>query len=172
MPHHRPHCWRNGEKSTKKAEAKGDQRGRTQKVHEWRVSQVTGLERSAIQTEMNLMGQKMCPRGELGLLPSRPQTSMKYLFSRATWRRQCLERGLKGCCDCGEHINFSNLSSNIKAPRFIFQPRPSTIMVSFQSCVPRAAFKVKRPAKNGSLKHCCKRTFEESEKGISLVHNI
>lgn len=30
---------------------------------------------------------------------------------------------LEGCCDCGEHINFSNLSSNIKAPGFIFQRR-------------------------------------------------
>lgn len=71
---------------------KGDQRGRTQKVHVKWESQVTGLGRSAIQTEMSLMAQKMCPRGELGLLPLRPQTSIKYLFRLATWRRQGLER--------------------------------------------------------------------------------
>lgn len=40
--------------------------------------------------KVSLMGQKMCPRGELGL---RPQTSIKYLFSPATWRRQGRERG-------------------------------------------------------------------------------
>lgn len=92
MPRRRPLYRRSAEKSTKKAEAKGDQCGCTQKVHVSRGSQVTGLERSAIQAEMRLMGQKMCPRGELGLLPLRPQTSIKYLFSLATWRRQGLER--------------------------------------------------------------------------------
>ncbi|MEQ2185657.1 hypothetical protein GOODEAATRI_020525, partial [Goodea atripinnis] len=40
------------------------------------------------------------------------------------------EKGLEGCCDCGEHINFSNLSNNIKAPGFIFQRRLTTILLA------------------------------------------
>lgn len=47
-------------------------------------------------------------------------------------------KGLEGCCDCGEDINFSNLSSNIKARGFIFQRRLNTILVPFQSHVKEA----------------------------------
>lgn len=113
---------------------------RTQKVHVSRVRRVTGLERSAIQAEMSLMGQKMCPRGELGLLPLRPPNFNKVPFQPRDMEATGPRKGLEGCCDCGEHINFSNLSSNIKASGFIFQRRLTTILVPFQSHVEKARF--------------------------------
>lgn len=120
------------EKPTMKAEANGDPWARTQKVHVLRASWVTGLERSAIQAGMSLMGQKMCPRCELDLLPLRPQTSIKYLFNLATWRRQGREWDRRDAATLAS-INFSNLSDNIKASRFIFQGRLITILMPLQS---------------------------------------
>lgn len=60
---------------------------------------------------------------------SPPKLQWSTFSSPATWRRQGREKGLEGCCDSGEHINFSNLSNNIKAPRFIFQRRLTTILL-------------------------------------------
>lgn len=116
------------ERSTKKADADGDPWGRTQKVHVLRASRVTGLERSTIQAGMSLMGQKMCPQCELGLLPLRPQTLIKYLFNLATWRRQGREWDRRDAVTLAS-INFSNLSDNIKASGFIFQRRLITILM-------------------------------------------
>lgn len=113
---------------------------RTQKVHVSRVRRVTGLERSTIQAEMSLMGQKMCPRGELGLLSLRAPNFNKVPFQPRDMEATGPRKGLEGCCDCGEHINFSNLSSNIKASGFIFQRRLTTILVPFQSHVEKARF--------------------------------
>lgn len=127
------------EKPTKKAEASVDPWGCTQKVHVLRVSRVTGLERSTIQAGMSLMGQKMCPRCELGLLPLCPQTSIKYLFNLATWRRQGREWDRRDAATLAS-INFSNLSNNIKASGFIFQRRLITILMPLQSHIKEEMF--------------------------------
>lgn len=139
MLRRRPLYRSGAEKPTMKAEANGDPWGRTQKVHVLRASWVTGLERSAIQAGMSLMGQKMCPRCELGLLPLRPQTSIKYLFTLATWRRQGREWDRRDAATLAS-INFSNLSDNIKASRFIFQRRLITILMPLQSHIKEEPF--------------------------------
>lgn len=139
MLHHRPHHGSAAEKSTKKAKANGDPRGYTQKVCVLRASQVTGLERSAIQAGMSLMGQKTCPRRELGLLPLGPQTSINYLFNLTTWRRQGREWDWRDAATLAS-INFSNLSDNIKAAGFIFQRRLITILMPLQSHIKEETF--------------------------------
>lgn len=60
--------------------------------------------------------------------PTSPPNFNKVPFQPRDMEATGPRKGLEGCCDCGEHINFSNLSSNIKAPGFIFQGRLNTIL--------------------------------------------
>ena len=53
--------------------------------------------------------------------PTSPPNFNKVPFQPRDMEATGPRKGLEGCCDCGEHINFSNLSRNIKAPGFIFQ---------------------------------------------------
>lgn len=81
----------------------------------------------------------MCPQCELGLLPLRPQTSIKYLFNLATWRRPGREWDRRDAATLAS-INFSNLSDNIKASGFIFQRRLITILMPLQSHIKQQTF--------------------------------
>lgn len=73
--------------------------------------------------------------------PTSPPNFNKVPFQTRDMEATGPRKGLEGCCDCGEHINFPNLSGNIKAPGFIFQRRLNTILVPFQGRVQRAGFK-------------------------------
>lgn len=119
MPHRRPlYRTHTAEKPTKKAEAMEGAHRRSG-LREGVGSQ--GGRGSPLQTETSLMGQKMCPRGEL--LPPRPPNFNKVPFHTPDMEATAARKGLEGRSGCGEHINFSNLSANIKASGFIFQSR-------------------------------------------------
>lgn len=83
------------------------------------------------------------PNGTENVSPrwTRPSLTSPPNFNKVPFQPRDMEatgprKGLEGCCDCGEHINFSNLSSNIKASGFIFQRHVSTpILMLFQSHV-------------------------------------
>lgn len=84
-------------------------------------------------------------------------------------------KGLEGCCDCGEHINFSNLSRNIKASRFIFQRRLTTILVAFQKPRPekKADFNRFGPVKVSYFSSPFKLSpLGDKRKEHRLVHDI
>lgn len=127
----RPLYGRSSEKPTKKAEAKGDQRGRTQKVHVesgsgHRVGEVGHPDWNEPNGTENVSSRWTRPS------PTSPPNFNKVPFQPRDMEATGPRKGLEGCCDCGEHINFSNLSSNIKACGFIFQRRLTTILVPSQ----------------------------------------
>lgn len=63
----------------------------------------TGLEGSAIQAGMSLMGQKMCPQCELGLLPHRPPNFNKVPFQPRDMEATGPRMGSEGRSLAGEH---------------------------------------------------------------------
>lgn len=84
--------------------------------------------------------------------PTSPPNFNKVPFQPRDMEATGPRKGLEGCCDCGEHINFSNLSSNIKASGFIFQRRLTTILVPFQSHVQKADLNRFGPVKQSYFK--------------------
>lgn len=102
--------------------------------------------------------------------PISPPNFNKVPFQPRDMEATGPRKGLEGCCDCGEHINFSNLSSNIKASGFIFQRRLKAILVPFQSHIQRADCNLFAPVKTTRLKSSL--TFVSTSKECDRVHNI
>lgn len=93
------------------------------------------------------------PNGTENVSPrwTRPSTISPPNFNKVPFQLRDMEatgprKRLEGCWDCGEHINFSNLSSNIKASGFIFQRRLTTILLPIQSPVQKVGLNLFGPA--------------------------